>query len=55
MVAWQTDEIACRAADLATLMIVTLEGAYILCRAAGSIAPFDSAAGALLSALPSSG
>jgi TetR/AcrR family transcriptional repressor of lmrAB and yxaGH operons len=37
-----------RAADLATLMIVTLEGAHILCRAAGSIAPFDSAATALL-------
>jgi len=44
-----------RAADLATLMIVTLEGAHILCRAAGSIAPFDSAAAALLCAIPSSG
>ncbi|MFE5333289.1 TetR/AcrR family transcriptional regulator [Embleya sp. NPDC056575] len=42
-----------QAADLATLMIVTLEGAHILCRAAGDIAPFDSAAAALLSALPS--
>ncbi|WP_333738897.1 TetR/AcrR family transcriptional regulator [Streptomyces sp. IBSBF 2806] len=39
--------------DLATLMIVTLEGAHILCRAAGSIAPFDRAAAALLSGLPS--
>jgi AcrR family transcriptional regulator len=44
-----------QAADLATLMIVTLEGAHILCRAAGSIAPFDRAAAALLSDLPSSG
>jgi TetR/AcrR family transcriptional regulator, lmrAB and yxaGH operons repressor len=44
-----------QAADLATLMIVALEGAHILCRAAGSIAPFDRAAAALLSALPSSG
>lgn len=43
------------AADLATLLIVTLEGAHILCRAAGSIAPFDRAAAALLSALPNSG
>ncbi|MEU3785757.1 TetR/AcrR family transcriptional regulator [Streptomyces sp900129855] len=46
---------ASQAADLATLMIVTLEGAHILCRAAGSIAPFDRAAAALLSALPGSG
>ncbi|MEV6486725.1 TetR/AcrR family transcriptional regulator [Streptomyces sp. NPDC051576] len=44
-----------QAADLATLMIVTLEGAHILCRAAGSIAPFDQAAAALISGLPSSG
>jgi len=44
-----------QAADLATLMIVTLEGAHILCRAAGSIAPFDRAAAALLSTLPNSG
>ncbi|WP_412538176.1 TetR/AcrR family transcriptional regulator [Longispora sp. K20-0274] len=36
------------AADLATLMVVTLEGAHILCRAAGSVAPFDRAAAALL-------
>jgi hypothetical protein len=36
------------AADLATLMIATLEGAHILCRAAGTIAPFDRAAAALL-------
>ncbi|WP_407991735.1 TetR/AcrR family transcriptional regulator [Kitasatospora sp. CMC57] len=46
---------AAQADELATLMIVTLEGAHILCRAAGSIAPFDRAAAALLSGLPSSG
>jgi TetR/AcrR family transcriptional regulator, lmrAB and yxaGH operons repressor len=46
---------ASQAADLATLMIVTLEGAHILCRAEGSIAPFDRAAAALLSGLPSLG
>jgi AcrR family transcriptional regulator len=44
-----------QAADLATLMIVALEGAHILCRAAGSTAPFDRAAAALLSGLPSPG
>ena len=44
-----------QAADLATLMIFTLEGAHILCRAAGGIAPFDRAAAALLSTVPSSG
>jgi TetR/AcrR family transcriptional regulator, lmrAB and yxaGH operons repressor len=37
-----------RATELASLMIATLEGAHILCRAARSIAPFDSAATALL-------
>lgn len=37
-----------RATELATLMICMLEGAHILCRAAGSIAPFDNAAAALL-------
>ncbi|MFE6868165.1 TetR/AcrR family transcriptional regulator [Kitasatospora sp. NPDC057692] len=41
-----------QAAGLATLMIATLEGAHVLCRAAGSVAPFDRAAEALLSALP---
>jgi TetR/AcrR family transcriptional repressor of lmrAB and yxaGH operons len=41
-----------QAADLATLMIVALEGAHVLCRAAGSVAPFDRAAAALLSTLP---
>lgn len=46
---------ASQAADLATLMIVTLEGAHILCRAAGSIAPFDRAAAALISTLASPG
>jgi TetR/AcrR family transcriptional repressor of lmrAB and yxaGH operons len=35
------------ASDLAHLMIATLEGAHVLCRAAASIAPFDSAARAL--------
>jgi hypothetical protein len=44
-----------QAADLATLMIAVLEGSHILCRAAGSIAPFDRAAAFLLSALPSPG
>jgi AcrR family transcriptional regulator len=32
------------AADLATLLITLLEGAHIMCRAAGSIEPFDQAA-----------
>ena len=38
------------ASDVAQLMIATLEGAHVLCRAAGSIAPFDSAARALRAA-----
>ncbi|MFD8319490.1 TetR/AcrR family transcriptional regulator [Kitasatospora purpeofusca] len=46
---------ASEAADLATLMVVTLEGAHVLCRAAGSVAPFDRAAAAVLSALPEPG
>jgi hypothetical protein len=33
-------------------MITTLEGAHNLCRAAGSIDPFDRAAAALLANLP---
>jgi TetR/AcrR family transcriptional repressor of lmrAB and yxaGH operons len=37
-----------QATDLATLMITTLEGAHVLCRAAGSIDPFDRAAAAVL-------
>ncbi|MDX6353512.1 MAG: TetR/AcrR family transcriptional regulator, lmrAB and yxaGH operons repressor [Streptomyces sp.] len=41
-----------RAADLATLMITTLVGAHTLCRAAGSVDPFDRAAAALLANLP---
>jgi AcrR family transcriptional regulator len=40
-----------QATDLAALMIVTLEGAHILCRAAGSVEPFDRAAAALLLAM----
>jgi TetR/AcrR family transcriptional repressor of lmrAB and yxaGH operons len=40
-----------QAADLASLMIITLEGAHVVCRAAGSIAPFDSAARALTAAV----
>lgn len=44
-----------RAAELATLMIVTLEGAHILCRAAADITPFDRAAAALLSTVPAAG
>ena len=43
-----------QAADLATLMIATLEGAHVLCRAAGTISPFDRAATALLSGIPDS-
>jgi TetR/AcrR family transcriptional repressor of lmrAB and yxaGH operons len=43
------------ATDLASLMIVTLEGAHILCRAAGSIAPFDRAATALLAGVEGDG
>jgi TetR/AcrR family transcriptional regulator, lmrAB and yxaGH operons repressor len=44
-----------RATDLASLMIGTLEGAHILCRAAGSIAPFDRAATALLAGVEGDG
>jgi TetR/AcrR family transcriptional regulator, lmrAB and yxaGH operons repressor len=36
-----------RAAGLASLLLTTLEGAHILCRAAGDIRPFDRAAAAL--------
>jgi TetR/AcrR family transcriptional regulator, lmrAB and yxaGH operons repressor len=38
---------AADAQALGTLMITTLEGAHILCRAAGSLEPFDRAAAAL--------
>jgi hypothetical protein len=44
-----------QAADLASLLINLLEGAHVLCRAAGSIAPFDSAARAMLALVPKSG
>jgi TetR/AcrR family transcriptional regulator, lmrAB and yxaGH operons repressor len=44
-----------RAAELASLMIATLEGAHVLCRAAGSIAPFDGAAAALLAGVEGPG
>jgi AcrR family transcriptional regulator len=40
-----------RARELATLLLTTLEGAHVLCRAAGDIAPFDRAARALLASL----
>jgi AcrR family transcriptional regulator len=36
-----------RADQLATLLLTTLEGAHVLCRAAGEIGPFDRAAEAL--------
>ncbi len=36
-----------RAEEVATLLLTTLEGAHVLCRAAGSIEPFDRAATAL--------
>jgi AcrR family transcriptional regulator len=39
-----------RASELATLMLTTLEGAHVLCRAAGEMAPFDRAAAALRAA-----
>jgi len=32
------------AADLATLLITLLEGAHVLCRAAGTLEPFEQAA-----------
>ena len=32
------------AADLATLLITLLEGAHIMCRATGTVEPFDQAA-----------
>jgi TetR/AcrR family transcriptional repressor of lmrAB and yxaGH operons len=35
--------------DLATTLIALLEGAHVLCRAAGDVAPFDRAARAALS------
>ncbi|MHA3023196.1 TetR/AcrR family transcriptional regulator [Mycobacterium sp. BMJ-28] len=40
------------ASDLAQMLIAILEGAHVLCRAAGSIAPFDHAARALAGLLP---
>ncbi len=36
-----------RADEVATLLLTTLEGAHVLCRAAGDIEPFDRAAAAL--------
>lgn len=36
-----------RANEVATLLLTTLEGAHVLCRAAGDIEPFDRAAAAL--------
>jgi TetR/AcrR family transcriptional repressor of lmrAB and yxaGH operons len=36
-----------RADQVATLLLATLEGAHVLCRAAGDIEPFDRAAAAL--------
>ena len=36
-----------RADQVATLLLTTLEGAHVLCRAAGDIEPFDRAAAAL--------
>ena len=41
------------AGDLATTLITLLEGAHVLCRAAGSIAPFDRAARAALAMVES--
>jgi AcrR family transcriptional regulator len=41
-----------QAAELATLLITTLEGTHVLCRATGDIAPFDRAAAALLRNCP---
>ncbi|WP_051809054.1 TetR/AcrR family transcriptional regulator [Actinoplanes subtropicus] len=40
---------AADADDLATTLIALLEGAHVLCRAAGDVAPFDRAARAALS------
>jgi cytosine/adenosine deaminase-related metal-dependent hydrolase len=37
------------ASQLAALLIATLEGAHVLCRAAGSIEPFDAAAAVMRS------
>jgi hypothetical protein len=36
-----------RAEELSTLLLTTLEGAHVLCRAAGNVEPFDRAAAAL--------
>jgi len=36
-----------RAGELATLLLASLEGAHVLCRAEGTIKPFDRAAAAL--------
>ena len=41
-----------RADDTAALLLTTLQGAHVLCRAEGTIEPFDAAARALLSCLP---
>ncbi len=38
---------ATRAGETATLLLATLEGTHVLCRASGTIAPFDRAAAAL--------
>jgi AcrR family transcriptional regulator len=43
---------AAGAAALAALMLTTLEGAHVLCRAERSIEPFDAAATALLAGTP---
>ncbi len=40
------------AQDTATLLLTTLEGAHVLCRAEGTIEPFDAAARALLERIP---
>jgi AcrR family transcriptional regulator len=39
-----TDDAIDLATDLATTLITLLEGAHVLCRAAGSVAPFEHAA-----------
>ncbi|MQY31444.1 hypothetical protein NRB56_70530 [Nocardia sp. RB56] len=39
-------------ADLARLLIALLEGAQVLCRAAGDREPFERAARAVLAAVP---
>ncbi len=47
-----TDMPAEQARDLAVLLVSVLQGAHVLCRAAGDVEPFDRAARGLLDLVP---